>query len=101
MSELKNCPFCGKQPTVNPDDGRIYCSNESCDVYTDLPTDQWNSRPIEDKLEADLAAAREALELAEPVFDIANPQSSKKFDHDSFVKAHRARSKALARLGGK
>ena len=56
-NELKPCPFCGAQPRwQGPDD--LACPE--CDILVAWP--DWNSRPIEDALAADLAAARAEVE---------------------------------------
>lgn len=55
--ELKACPFCGSVPDIEPieDCEYINCSNLDCidGVYC-LTTKQWNTRPIEDALRAEL-----------------------------------------------
>jgi len=61
MSELKNCPFCGE-----PADDRYRrlakCSNKACltNYWVEYDTDfysseDWNTRPIEDALQARIA----------------------------------------------
>jgi ssDNA-binding Zn-finger/Zn-ribbon topoisomerase 1 len=58
--ELKPCPFCGAKAEAikREEDGYILvgCSgenNEVCDLITCTMTpDEWNTRPIEDKLRA-------------------------------------------------
>ena len=78
--ELKPCPFCGEMPKVNDwtlkgiTDKRCFCDNEKCPVYLSktIAIDDWNTRPIEDalnariaELEAHIAALEEAAEIEE------------------------------------
>jgi hypothetical protein len=64
MSELKPCPFCGGMPKVNDwtlkgiTDKRCFCDNEKCPVYLSktIAIDDWNTRPIEDALQARIAS---------------------------------------------
>jgi hypothetical protein len=78
--ELKPCPFCGGMPKVNDwtlkgiTDKRCFCDNEKCPVYLSktIAIDDWNTRPIEDalnariaELEAHIAALEEAAEIEE------------------------------------
>ena len=61
--ELKPCPFCGGMPKVNDwtlkgiTDKRCFCDNEKCPVYLSktIAIDGWNTRPIEDALNARIA----------------------------------------------
>jgi len=63
MSELKPCPFCGEMPKVNTwtmhgiTESRCFCDNEKCPVYLSktIAIDDWNTRPIEDALNARIA----------------------------------------------
>lgn len=81
MDELKPCPFCGKPGTVFG--GWFGCSNRDCLVeagrYGDggheaIPA--WNTRPIEDALNARVAALETALRGAthEVLFDPTGPR---------------------------
>lgn len=77
MSELKNCPFCGRDAIRN--DKKSYigvavsCGNKACHLSRSrIPKKGWNTRPIEDalraeneQLRADNARMREALEAIE------------------------------------
>ena len=75
MSELKPCPFCGGVAQVNTwtmhgiTESRCFCDNEKCPVYLSktIAIDDWNTRPIEDALNARIAeleaAQKEALSL--------------------------------------
>lgn len=69
---LKRCPFCGSEAEFNSDEfGEGVCC-KSCGatlhngVYGEegrkLASSDWNSRPIENELEAENARLREALE---------------------------------------
>ena len=56
MSELKPCPFCGKQPAAQC--SSAICINDDCelsDYWRGLEDDSWNTRPIEDALNARIA----------------------------------------------
>ena len=56
MSELKPCPFCGKQPVAQC--SSAICINDDCelsDYWRGLEDDSWNTRPIEDALNARIA----------------------------------------------
>jgi len=71
MSELKPCPFCGRQPYESG--GYVSCHTELCLANADYhepaigPITDWNTRPIEDALNARIAeleaAQKEALLL--------------------------------------
>ena len=69
MSELKPCPFCGKEPSIYEDTGYVYCPNDDCmaaDSYLEkaiLPVEKWNTRPIEDALNARIAELSQAVGL--------------------------------------
>ena len=54
MSKLKPCPFCGKKPFYIE---WVACVNPQCQlVNTYFVPETWNTRPIEDKLQARLDA---------------------------------------------
>ena len=69
MNELKLCPFCGEMPKVSNwtlkgiTDKRCFCDNENCPVYLSktIAIDDWNTRPIEDALNARIAECESAL----------------------------------------
>jgi hypothetical protein len=63
--ELKACPFCGKKPNPNwTDESYIECTNRKCSVYGyGMSTGGWNTRPIEDALQARIAELENQLEL--------------------------------------
>ena len=69
--ELKHCPFCGSEAEFNSDEfGEGVCC-KSCGatihngVYGEegrkLASADWNSRPIENELEAEIKRLRESL----------------------------------------
>ena len=59
MDELKACPFCGRQPYESG--GYVSCHTELCLANADYhepaigPITDWNTRPIEDALNARIA----------------------------------------------
>ncbi len=57
VNKLKPCPFCGSEAEECFDDeGNVQCSN--CDCQMGMATvcpSVWNTRPLEDKLEAEVA----------------------------------------------
>ena len=69
--ELKPCPFCGGMPKVNDwtlkgiTDKRCFCDNEKCPVYLSktIAIDDWNTRPIEDALNARIAELEANIEI--------------------------------------
>lgn len=66
MSEkLKPCPFCGKMPEVEPN-GDCYCDYYICPMAPDsyMPKD-WNTRPIEDELRAEIERLKVRIEELE------------------------------------
>jgi hypothetical protein len=60
MSELKACPYCGKEPkssTFKFTDGisctYVCCSNEDCPFFgRTMRLEAWQSRPLEDALQS-------------------------------------------------
>ncbi len=64
MSTLKPCPFCGGEAAENRDiSNSIYCKKCFAEIDTDCV--DWNTRPIEDALNARIAELEERLELCE------------------------------------
>jgi len=67
MSELKPCPFCGRQPYESG--GYVSCHTELCLANADYhepaigPITDWNTRPIEDALNARIAELSQAVGL--------------------------------------
>jgi len=71
MSELKACPFCGGEPRLLyglEGEYAVGCSNDNCEFCGEDSRDnqkvitQWNTRPIEDALRAELATAQAEVE---------------------------------------
>ena len=67
MNELKSCPFCGNEPVV--EGNLVACNNLNCPTYDNYWTDpmiftcdQWNTRPIEDTLQAENEWLKEELQ---------------------------------------
>ena len=63
MSELKPCPFCGSIEQFV--DGNITSSKCRCfstDMYDDVWVDNWNNRPIEDKLREENERLRKVVD---------------------------------------
>ena len=63
MSELKPCPFCGSEMEQSEISvGMALCSNENCWFYAVyIPVTVLNTRPIEDKLQAELSRRDEII----------------------------------------
>lgn len=74
MSELKPCPFCGKEPAIHAN--IAICVNDDCeqsDYWTGLEVDTWNTRPIEDALNARIAELESQVnQLIEAGFDLSS-----------------------------
>jgi predicted RNA-binding Zn-ribbon protein involved in translation (DUF1610 family) len=54
VGDLKPCPFCGEQAAKQVDGGWCYCSG----CHVPACEDEWNRRPIEDALKADVERLR-------------------------------------------
>lgn len=71
-SELRPCPFCGNDDTINLEENEtrhpwtVYCGNCDATIGETHTRDEavvcWNTRPIEDALRAELAAAQKRIE---------------------------------------
>ena len=61
--KLKKCPFCGSEANLNDVNEYGYgCSNMMCELSCkEIATVIWNTRPIEDKLQAELAMQLDRL----------------------------------------
>ena len=65
MSELKPCPFCNIPPASRTSkiDGKEYysCLDADCPNGSWFIADEWNTRPIEDALQARIAELEAVL----------------------------------------
>jgi hypothetical protein len=52
MTELKRCPFCGKEPQLLEGAKRVFCGNPLCGTSGSMDLKFWTDRPIEDELNA-------------------------------------------------
>lgn len=60
MDELKPCPFCGcTEIGVYIEMEGDFAVCDDCDNFSDLH--KWNTRPLEDAKDAEIARLREAL----------------------------------------
>ncbi len=62
--KVKTCPFCGKEPATRA--GFAICINDDCEqsnYWSGLDIDEWNTRPIEDALNARIAELSQAVGL--------------------------------------
>ncbi len=60
MNELKPCPFCGKEP-LESSDGLLICEG-----HTKWGSRfEWNSRPIENELEAEIVRLEKRIKELE------------------------------------
>ena len=70
--ELKPCPFCGSEAEFNSDEfgEGVFCKSCGANMHNGVYGEEgrkfasadWNSRPIENELEAENTRLREALE---------------------------------------
>ena len=70
MSDLKPCPFCGENPAVvHPSNGLMFigCNHGGAYVLSKPDTSvlEWNTRPIEDALCAEIDRLREELKYTD------------------------------------
>ena len=78
MNELKSCPFCGKEPHIDANYHLFSCQNKDCiaDATNYEATmgffEQWNTRPIEDALNARIAELETEKECEMRVFKDGN-----------------------------
>ncbi len=63
-TELKPCPFCGKQPVIFPDlrgdEFREWVECSDCEIDI-VKIEDWNTRPVEDALKAEVARLTEMI----------------------------------------
>lgn len=69
MTENKRCPFCGCKTRVKHSSitGQNYigCSNANCQMPTMFLESDWNTRPIEDELRAEIERLKVRIEELE------------------------------------
>ena len=65
MSELKACPFCGTPAEyIEPNDKWVMCPNDGCRIgLFDMTEKTWNTRPIEDALQAKIDSLQMRLDI--------------------------------------
>jgi Lar family restriction alleviation protein len=87
MSELKPCPFCGRNKYLEAQyekgDHSVYCNycgaTGSFRVGDNSELDLWNTRPIEDALRAENRRLNRALILSRTVIDAVARETNKDF----------------------
>ena len=86
MSELKLCPFCGGEAQVNTwtmhgiTESRCFCPNSDCpNSVRTVALEQWNARPIEDALRAEIARLQEKLHDEMSQLEIATDLGNKRW----------------------
>ena len=79
--ELKPCPFCDVMPEM--DKGIIHCHSCASDVFAD----DWQDRPIEDALRAEIADLREKYRLAHADWCLAADRCAEYTDEIAALKA--------------
>ena len=66
--KFKPCPFCGSEVKHLEKFDVVYCSNVECGLHYEngggYTVEYWNTRPIEDNLQAEIERLKEALEQA-------------------------------------
>ena len=72
--ELKRCPFCGSEAMILYDgldkECCVSCRNNDCEFCGDAGDDEqavidkWNTRPLEDALEAEIARLKRLVSAA-------------------------------------
>lgn len=61
--QLERCPFCGSLACTPDDEGFTDCSNGECPGANAIATtEEWNTRPLEDELRAELTEMFDELE---------------------------------------
>lgn len=60
---IKACPFCGESPHIYAEKDQVICSDEKCLMsLTWIDVEIWNTRPIEDALQARAEKAEAMVE---------------------------------------
>ena len=81
--ELRPCPFCNIPPASKTSkiDGKEYysCFNADCPNVSWLTADEWNTRPIEDALRAEIARLQEKLHDEMSQLEIATDLGNKRW----------------------
>ena len=81
---MKPCPFCGSEPVerLSKIDGNVYygCwNNLECPKASWFTADEWNTRPIEDALRAEIARLQEKLHDEMSQLEIATDLGNKRW----------------------
>lgn len=87
-SNLKACPFCGKEPELIKCSGydEAHCINDNCELsHTHVPINLsrlgWQSRPIEDALTARIAELEKRNARLEQAWDEIKIIADKLYNH--------------------
>jgi BMFP domain-containing protein YqiC len=106
MSELKKCPFCGRQPYESG--GYVSCHTELCLANADYhepaigSITDWNTRPIEDALNARIAELEaEKCVLIDQQREAKNILIDKNLHIDSLYEEGYKLQQRIAELEGK
>ena len=63
MQELRPCAHCGTAPSTKDLFSRPHCINEACSFYAiACNAEEWNHRPLEDALRAELERVTQACQ---------------------------------------
>ena len=80
--ELRPCPFCGNEPVV--EGNLVACNNLNCPTHDNYWTDpmiftcdQWNSRPIEDALNARIAELEHRNKVLEDACEMLRKENGR------------------------
>src|SRR5574343_1602706 len=90
MTDLKPCPFCGGAAAVRCDGGHfVLCTTPNCIVhgshwtYPEHAIEAWNTRPVEDKLNAEVERLRRGLGNIEVRTDVVGTEEE--YDHEDML----------------